>query len=386
MSDQLLTSITNNRPDFMRGRVDMTLRKRVRLAFIRQYGQMKMNCSGEDSRHQIKISKPPTQGYVDGQPINYANHQSNRRIRLPWRGILSSDSMSLFQQMQNTGENQLINTFEDKANAIMDALDEDFHTVSLGDGDAGAQNLPHGLETFLTYLVAGAADTIARPNDSYGLDSLSTVLAGLGGTWSDSGGGYQNATLANDYPNGQGSREYDANSPLFLNYNTSTGWGTGSATWETNCWRVLSAAITWMGVNNGAEGQPTNAALGKDLFLGYKNHHEPMRRIAVPHQTANDLGLNKDNDVLNQDGVAIHSEFDIAAGVGYVENMRTVELRSLAPELFWLIHSYERVGGQLSAFMDLMDMRQLGMLMLGGFFGQMCYKPKYVCKVGDLTT
>ena len=378
MADTWIGVVNTTRPDYMRGFSDMTERKRLRLMMIKRRGRRKNNCSGEDCRWQVKFSKPGTRGYSDGQSIDYGNHSAFKRLRVDWRGLYNSDTLTLMQHMQNTGNNQLINLFQDKINNCMSGIDEDFHGDMFKDGeDASRLDRPHGLETFLADDGnTGAADLIAKPSDTYGLDSLSTVPGNYGGSWTDTLSTPPNATLSNDWPNGTGDREYDFNSPILLNY-SSTSWGTGATTWEANCWRVISQAITWLEVNAGRDGQPTNVCLAKELFQGYKNHHEAIRRINIPHREANDLGF---TNVLNQDGVAIQSEFDVPAGVGYIENLNHVEIKSLAPDLFWMITGADRNSG-LKQFMDNIDMRSLAMLMLSGFFGNFTYKPKYVGRI-----
>lgn len=379
MADVIAQVVNTTRPDYMKGFSDMTTRKRLRLAMLKNRGRIKNNCSGEDCRWQIKFSKPATRGYSDGQAIDYANHSAFKRVRIDWRGLYNTDSLSLMQHMINTGDNQLINLFQDKVNNVMGGLDDDFPGEMFKDGEASDRlDRPHGLETFLADDgTTGAADLIAKPSDNYGLDSLSTIPGNYGGTWTDTLSTPPNATLSNDWPHGSGSREYDFNSPILLNY-SSTNWGTGSTSWESNCWRVLSQGITWLMVNGGKDGTPDLVSLDKNLFQGYKNHHETIRRINVPHKEANDLGFG--NTTLNQDGVAIHCEFDIPANTGYIENLNNVEIRSLAPQLFWLLTGADRNSG-MKQFMDNVDMRSLAMLMLGGFFGNVKYVPKGVGKI-----
>ncbi len=385
MPDTWVGVVNTTRPDYQRGQSDMTIRRRLRLAMLRRRGRIETNQSGEYCRWQLKYSKPDTQGYADGSSLDFTAHVAHKYIRVNWRGIISTDTLSLMSHAMNTGSNRLINLFQDKANNIMDAVREDFNANLINtDGEAaGSLSLPHGLETFLNSGTTVAADLVAKPDDTYGLDSISTVLANYGGSWSSDLTTSPNANVATDWPHGKGDREYDFNSPTLVNW-SSDNWGTGTDTWEANCWRAISTGITWLGVNTGEAGTPDLVSLGKDLWQGYKNHHETVRRITVPHKEAQDLGFSK--TTLNQDGVAIQAEFDIPANVGYIENLNTVTISSIMPDLLWLVHGYDQVGGALQGFLNAMDIRSLSMLMVGGFFGNAKYQPKHTGKLKNFAT
>ena len=129
---------------------------------------------------------------------------------------------------------------------------------------------------------------------------------------------------------------------------------------------------------SGKDGSPNLVSLSKDLWSGFKNHHESLRRINIPHKEAQDLGF--DTDILNLDGVAIQCEFDVPVQTGYVENLNKVEVASIMPELFWLIHGQDDISG-MSKFLGNLDMRTLSMLIAGGFFGNFRYQPKCVGKM-----
>jgi hypothetical protein len=131
----------------------------------------------------------------------------------------------------------------------------------------------------------GAADRIAEPSVTYA--GLSTALANQGGTWTANLTTSPNATLANDWPDGTGDSEYDYFAPKLINW-SSTGWGTGATDLRDNCWRVIGQAITWLTIQGGDDGMPEICVLASNLFQSYKNHEEAIRRINIPHKTAND--------------------------------------------------------------------------------------------------
>jgi hypothetical protein len=87
----------------------------------------------------------------------------------------------------------------------------------------------------------------------------------------------------------------------------------------------------------------------------------------VPHKGAQDLGF---DDVLNQDGVMIDTDFDVPSGVGYGLNVDQMELGSLDNVLF---------ASRGPEF----DIKTDSWLFMVGFFGNARYNPKYFSKFND---
>jgi hypothetical protein len=304
--------------------------------------------------------------YADGGQIDFSNHDAFRQLTVDWRGYVATDTLTKKQNAMNSGQEALINLFQTKTNRLMKSISNNFCGELYKDGSStGRENCIHGLETFLTCAssVYAAANKVSKPDDSYG--GLATDLGDGGGSWSDNLGTNPNATVNTDWPDGNGDSEYDYLSPKVIAWN-STSWGTGSQLWEDNCWRVISQAITWLTSTGGEEGMPDICVLSPDLFQGYKNHEETIRRISVPHKAANDLGF---GNVLNQDGVAIQSDFDCPAATGYMLNLDTVSIKSIMPELFWMEGPDK-------------DPRTLWSWLWGvGFYGNATFSPKSIAKL-----
>ncbi|SFH97016.1 phage major capsid protein [Planctomicrobium piriforme] len=367
MSQEWIGVINTTRPRFIKGFVDETIRSRLLLSMLRAKGRIEMNCSGETCKWQVKYSKPPVEAYGDGGVLDFANHDAYRRLEHDWRGYVATDALSMKQNAMNAGDEQLINLFQSKTNNLKESVQENFSAELFKDGEAtGRENAVHGLETFLGAGTVTAADRIAAPSDTYGLSQLSTVAGNYGGGWSNGLTTSPNASLATDWPDGQGDPEYDFMMPKLINWSANS-WGTGSTLWEDNCWRVISQAITWLTTTGGPDGMPDICLLGSNLFQGYKNHEEAIRRISIPHKAASDLGFA--GNVLNQDGCAISADFDCPANTGYLLNVSQITLRSLMPELFWMKGPDE-------------DARTAWSFLWGvGFWGNVCYRPKHVGKL-----
>lgn len=357
----------STKPKYMKGASDLTLRSRLYLAMLKKRGRLEFNQSGEFCQWQVEYSQPPVEQYADGGVIDFTNHQAFQRLQVDWRGYIARDSMSMKQQEMNKGEEALINLFQTKANRLTKGLSAKFSGELFRDGDAaGRESAIHGIETFLGSGTCLVGDRIAAPSDAYSLTQISTVPGTYGGSWSNGLGTYPNASLACDWPDGQGDVEFDFLAPKLINW-SSNAWGTSSVLWEDNCWRVIGQMITWLTMTGGQDGMPDITLLAPNLFQGYKNHEETIRRISIPHKEANDLGFA--GNVLNQDGCAISADFDVPANTGYGLVLNQVTISSLMPQLFWM------KGPDV-------DPRSGWSYLWGqGFYGNAKYSPKHVAKL-----
>jgi len=371
MADEWIGIIHTTRPKYLKGASDLTIRNRLLLSMLRQKGRIETNASGDECKWQVEHSQPAVNSYADGGLIDFSNHDAFRQLSIDWRGYVATDTLSKKQNAMNAGDEQLINLFQTKSNRLSKSLRDNFCAELYKDGEAtGRENSVHGLETFMDTGTTVAADRIAQPSDSYGLGAMSTALGNQGGSWTSNLSTYPNANAATDWPDGSGDSEYDYLSPKILNW-SSTNWDSGGSTdWETNCWRVIGQAITWLTSTGGQDGSPDICVLAPNLFQEYKNKHESIRRVTIPHKTAQDLGFA--GNTLNQDGVAIQPDFDCPANTGYMINLDTVTLSSLMPELFWMEGPDK-------------DARTLWSWLWGvGFFGNAKYQPKHTAKFNNV--
>lgn len=334
MSDEWVGIAHSTKPRYMKGASDLTKRKRLFLAMLNRRGRLSYNNRGEKLFWQVEFSQPPVEAHSDGGVIDFSNHDAFRQLSIDWRGYIATDTLTKKQNAMNSGDEALINLFQTKSNRLTKSIQNNFAGEMYRDGSsAGRENAIHGCETVLAETTPAATDRLATPNDTYGDGALSTVLGNQGGSWSANLTTFPNATLARDWPDGNGDTEYDFLSPKLVNW-SSTNWGTGSALWEDNCWRVISQMITWLTMTGDDDGMPDICVLASNLFQGYKNHEEAIRRISIPHKVSNDLGFA--GNVLNQDGCAISADYDCPANTGYMFNTSTIEVKSMFPELFWM--------------------------------------------------
>jgi len=320
-------------PTFLRGAADECVRGKMRLSMLRKKGRIKMGASGPMCVWNIQYKQPAISTYGDGGQLTFTRNDLIRQAALNWRGYCSTDLMTEMEYLQVRGSTgQMLNRYGEIIPQHMRAMTDFFGTELILDGEAsGRTNRVHGLETFMAAASGTVAnDLIAKPDDDYAGNA--TDLGDQGGSWSTSlgTGAYPNAAIATDWPNGGGSYEYDYNAPKLGNW-SSTRWGTGAVTWEANCERVLRQMIIWMTMTGGSSGRPTICTLAGDLWAGFINHQSSKQRVMVPHKESQDLGF---DDAVNFDGVAVGMDYDVPAGVGYLENLNNVELLSLDDVLF----------------------------------------------------
>ena len=291
---------------------------------------------------------------------------------MDWRGYKPTDLMTEKERLMNDGALAIVRRYDRIMPKLMRSLNNKFCAELFIDGYAsGNENRLHGLNSFTGTGTTVSADRVAKPSDTYG--GKSTEVGDQGGTWSTNLSGatnIPNASIATDWPDGNGDPEYDYLSPKLVNW-SSTSWGTSSAQdWETNCERVLRQTTIWNSIGAGAEGKPDLYLMAGNLFYAYLNKMSGKQRIVVPHKGAQDLGF---DDVLNQEGVMLQTDFDVASNTAYGLNVDQMELASLDNVLF------ASRGPEY-------DIKTDSWLFMVGFFGNGRYNPKYFAKISNFAS
>ena len=353
-------------PAYLKGRADNTIRNRLLLMLLAKNGRIKYTASSHKLYWDVKAGQRVIEAYGDDGVINFQRSDLHEQLNIDWRGYKMSDRMTEKQRLMLGDLTAIIDRYSGVAEDMMDDLQDGFCGELFVDGYlAGNENRLHGLESFFGEGTTGAADRVGQPSDTYG--GHSTAVATRGGTWSTNISTKPNSTIATDWPDGNGTADYDWNSPKLINY-SSTNWGTGSTTWADNCERVLGQTTIWTTLTGGKKGRPTLYMLAGDLFYDYQNKMRAKYRISVPHSEANDLGF---SDTLNQDGVMIQADFDVPASTGYGLNINQMCLESLDNVLF-------------SSRGPEYDINTDGYLWLIGFFGNARYNVKHFSKLAAL--
>jgi hypothetical protein len=324
MSDEWTGVVKAVAPKYLKGAEDLTIRRRLVLAMLEKRGSIVTNYMGShETNFDVDWKEPPVESTADGATVTYERRDYLKQATIDWRGYVATDLVTKKEQAMSKGDTVLV----DRYNRIIPKLTKSVRNkigleFYIDGGAAGNENRFCGTKTFTAEGTVAAGDIIAQPDDSYfGLDTD----VNQGGRWSSdlsAGSGQPNATIANDWPEGEGSSEFDFWSPKLVNW-SSTAWGTSSAAWEDNCERVMRRTLQWMTLTAGADGYTMLFCLAGALHTGFKDKMSARMRVLTPHREAEDLGF---PDVLNFEGAGIHTEFGIPANYGYCMNMDEIQL------------------------------------------------------------
>jgi len=350
-------------PTYLKDVQDNTYRDRYIMGMLKKRGRIKHNCTGRTMEWKVRYKEHEPESYSDMSTLDFQRHDQWKALTMDWVGYYVTDAMSELEIETLGGDTEIVNRYKEIMPNLTSSLSNDFAGELFIDGGAsGNENRIDGIETFLGddgNTVVG--DRFANPSDTYG--GQSTALGNAGGTWS-SDGTAPNATLGNDFPNGSGPAHYDWNSPKLLNW-SSNAWGTSSVDFDDNATRVIRQAIRWCQRTGGSDGALDMFLLADNLFFEYQNALETKQRIIVPHKESEDLGF---SGVLNQEGVALYTDFDVPTNVGYGLNLNQMHLKTLTSQLF------TPKGPDF-------DIKQLAYLFACGFWGNVSYNPKFFCKI-----
>lgn len=374
-------------PAYYQGASDLTWRLRLLLAMMQRYGVVEYNASEYSLVWNAKMSLPHVSQYDDSGALQFSEHDELEQYSTDIRGYIATERLSLKKRVLNQGGNQL---YDLKRN-IPIKLTEALQNVICRDVyvDGGLANNTNRLEGYETFLGddgnATTADLVAVPSDTYAGQSTALNATGVGWDTSniDYGGitaGHPNSALGTSWPFGRESinsgSEYDWNSPLLVNIN-STNWPGGGNTFQENCEYVLRQARIWQ-VSRGAKGQdrrvPFCHMLSPDLYSQWTTYFVPERRIIAPHSEAEDLGF---SDVFYFEGDMITFEHDVPAGTGY----------GISPNMCEMFVAGVDGRRQLFYEMSDWDIKEFADLWALGTFANMRHLPKLTaCKYADFVS
>lgn len=306
---------------------DLVARKRLILAFLKKKGCIKLNHPGGDHlawAFRYKESTP--QQFGDGNPITFTRKAEHKQAAVNWRSYIDTDSITWQNELMNRGDAALINIAAGKLKNLMSSMRNFFAGELFGDG-SGAQEL-EGLEALFATSTTVAGDIVAKPGDTYA--TLSTAVDGSA-SWTTGEATSPNASIATDWPYGNGDAHYDYWSPVIAN-DSSTGWGTGSTAWEDNCLKVLRFLTTVQAHRCAkSDGTPDLFLTTSSRMIDLKNRLEQRFRTITPSKAAQDLGF---TGTIDYDGVTVDTDFNVPAASGYLLSCRNMELVTLTKQLF----------------------------------------------------
>lgn len=364
-SEEHLAVVKATAPKYFKGVSDLTFRRRLWMAMLQRYGMIEANANSFSCTWTVEAMQPEVRQYGDSGDLDFNEHDALQQLTTNVRGYTATDRMTVKQRLMNSGATQIDDQYKNKSKRLAKRIRQVLCGELYVDGGAsGNTNRLEGIKTFGGddgNTVAG--DKIAAPSDTYG--GKSTALGSAGGSWTSDleTDDFPNATLANDWPFGQGDSEYDYVSPLLVNW-SSTSWPSGSAKWVDNCEDVMRfARITQ--TSRGAKGDdqrvPFMHMLSPNLYGDFLTFYSARNRQAVPHPEAANLGF---GDTMNFEGDMVHYEYDTPANEGF----------GISPVMMELFH----LGDQLiNSIGPEWAITKMGYLFLAFVFGNGRYQPKF---------
>ena len=303
------------------------LRNRKLLSLMKEKGRITFNHSGDKMNWKVRYQQNTMQGYADADVLTFGRQNKWKTATLDWRGYASTDSMTKKERLMNKSTEAIINVYAEMTKLLMEDITEQFGDEFYKDGNlAGNEKKLHGIESFLGNTGVSASLPIAVADDSYA--DLDTDLAGYGGTWTGT------------WPDGTGDAHYDFWSPLLVDYTSavaasSNGWQSSTKTWPNTGTEAVRFAILYTQKNRTMDEKLSIIFLDGLLYRQYMDSIDDKERIMIQRGRDSSalvkLGF---NDVINQDGTDITTEYGIPASTGYGFNVNKMELCSLQGQLF----------------------------------------------------
>jgi len=350
---------------FLKDASDLTLRRRLWMALLQNQGRIIANAGAWTTRWLVYCKEPAVRGSGDGTESVFTPHDGYLELQV---GIAARETTSSIGHMQDQinreSPGQRINLYMDQYKRLTQSMQHDlgkqFYKSGTGTDIAG-------LNTPLGYNTCATTDKVASPNGSYG--GKDTDLGDQGGTWSTdlAAASRPNATLANDWPYGIGSSEYDYLAPKFINTNC-TNWGTGVAGFRQNVAEILSFTNLALRSLTGDDEVTNLFCMSGDHFSAFQNSTSPQQRAMMPTSPAMRLGF---HEVYNWEGAMVNSDVNCPAGRTYVMNYNNIELFHVGPKLLQTQDEFAMVNNAyLFRVLSYLNMR---------------LNPKFLAYIGDWT-
>lgn len=358
-------------PEFVKGSLDKTIRKRLWMSMLNERGLIRTGVDGSYERqYDVDWREVPVQSFGYGGQAVYQPRDYLKRATMNWRGYIATDAMHVkeYTMLKNSVHN-LVNRYDRIIPKMISGVRNKFGREMYTDGSAaGNEERFEGLPTLCgTGGTVVAADIIVEPDDTY--HGLDTDLH-QSGTWTSDLTTKPNAALGYDWPEGSGDSEFDYNSPV-LAKTDGTGWGGATTSFEDNCIVIIRRVAQWLRHSAGLEGDTLLLMLNGTWFTDFKAANDSKLRIVVPHREASDLGF---PDVLNFEGVGIQSEWGVPVNTGYMVAIDNMKLDFITDEMI------------VTSGPDAMDKDAMSWKFNAYSFGNFTFSAKHVAKLYPFAT
>ena len=333
MAGEGILAVKSTAPKYIKGAIDLTIRKRPLLGLLNQYGRLMF---GSDPSHitkwHVQIREPEVREFGDSQRQVFLEHDAYEQLQIENAAYIATDKLPLLANNVNSGANAIVRHYDEKLPILVKAATHRICADTFNDGSTGSTNRLAGLRTAMQPDGSvDANDLIAAPASTAAYGGKSCQLGAFGGTWSSDMGTAPSSVLSNDWPYGSGDPEYDALAPKMFNY-SSNRWASGQTGFEDNVLEILSLAKTTTKSLGGDGSEPMLHMLCTEFYHGFQNALKAKERIILQHQEGADYGF---PNVLNYEGALVNYDFDVPSQKGYGMNIQEMSLYTLTDDLFF---------------------------------------------------
>jgi hypothetical protein len=311
-----------------------TFRKFKVFAALEASGNVVMNQGGRGLQWEVRYRNQPVTGNNGETPRVFARQNLWVNAELPYRGYQVTDSIYKKEMLENRGQQALINVAGRMAGRLQESMEQHLSKeVWIDGGKAGNELRFHGIESMMaidgtinindgTKRTANAEDPFGFPADVYA--NINTGLGAIAGS-----------QMEGTWPNGVCDPEFDFYSPIVVNYTSDyfKGGPNGTATksWADNCVLATREGIHQTKRNDTRESQIDMVIIDRKMYIEYMNKLDSKERAIVTR--TNGLKSYGFNDVFEQDGVEISTEYAVPTGCGYGLSIQNMELRCMEGSL-----------------------------------------------------
>jgi len=331
MAEQWELILNQAIPEYVKEVVDATIYKRLWLSMLQARGKVKLGVPGSYAKKRpVDWKEVPIQDFTHGTNPDYAPRDYLKWVEMGWKGSYASDSMDYIEYKEiahspNTVVDRYARIIPKMLQGLRNFIGKQLYSDSTATGNSNGFD---GVETACGDSTCAVGDLVALPDGSY--QGLDTDLA-QAGTWSTDLTTSPNSTIATDWPEGSGDSEYAYRAPKLVNW-SSNAWGTSKVTWESNCQRAVSRTADWIRTTYGGEGEGSSlmGMFSTGMMSGFKNSLRASNLILTPHRESDKLGF---GDVLNFEGVGMHSEYGCPVNTGYILDMDDITISFLGDKM-----------------------------------------------------
>jgi len=357
-----IQAITNTVPTYLNQAIDLTLRKRFVLSYLKKAGRILTNTAGPSITWNVTYKQPDVRS-TNGNRASFSMANTKKQLSLGFAQLESTNAIDRNTLMVNSSPNQIVNLAEEMTRecvaAITDTISDQIYYDNTNDPASLA-----GFKTLLNGDAGAATDLCAVPAAGSTYGGLSMVLGAFGGNWSAELPTPLCSSLTNDWPEGSGSAQYDFMAPKFFNYNGDwTGGGVNN--WRSTCEMIMRRAAVSINALGGEGAAPSIHLLPTGMYTTFQDSCQDRERLQ-PSDYAKSMGF---PDMMTYAGALLAYDYSCPAATGYAFNPAEMALCSMAKDLLYTDGPTWSIVEQAYLF-------------LVGFTGNIRFNPKYIATYG----